>query len=354
MIFKKRGTFSSSLVVFSVAGSDPAPAAALQSVGKGAERRRAGEQVSLFVFKHGNVCTFSSLRHLWFNIFLFPHFFLFPSHFLLHPFNFSSSFTSPPSFYAAVLLSSFFLPLLFFFAFLSSYFPSSRFLTSLLAIPLSTHIPLLSSLLPPLLSFSSSMFFLSTILFPLLFLPPLNLFLFFLLWPLHPSVLLSTAHDVWNSLGEVLQAQGNTAAATECFLTALELEASSPILPFTIIPRALWEKHNTEHACMPLHKHTHMHRPVKRCTAKPSHTHKLRVYIEMQRVQINRLPSVYPCFPQCLSCGHVYVSVRVSFPCCLLSPSSDSVQIIILRSLKVVFTCCLVQIHTHTLWAVLT
>uniref|UniRef100_A0A7N8XVV6 Tetratricopeptide repeat domain 7B n=1 Tax=Mastacembelus armatus TaxID=205130 RepID=A0A7N8XVV6_9TELE len=50
---------------------------------------------------------------------------------------------------------------------------------------------------------------------------------------------LNTAHDVWNSLGEVLQAQGNAAAATECFLTALELEASSPILPFTIIPRAL-------------------------------------------------------------------------------------------------------------------
>uniref|UniRef100_A0A8C7GIF7 Tetratricopeptide repeat protein 7B n=2 Tax=Oncorhynchus TaxID=8016 RepID=A0A8C7GIF7_ONCKI len=49
----------------------------------------------------------------------------------------------------------------------------------------------------------------------------------------------STAHDVWNSLGEVLQAQGNAAAATECFLTALELEASSPILPFTIIPRQL-------------------------------------------------------------------------------------------------------------------
>ncbi|XP_017157962.1 tetratricopeptide repeat protein 7B isoform X4 [Poecilia reticulata] len=49
----------------------------------------------------------------------------------------------------------------------------------------------------------------------------------------------STSHDVWNSLGEVLQAQGNAAAATECFLTALELEASSPILPFTIIPRAL-------------------------------------------------------------------------------------------------------------------
>nr|XP_006632197.1 PREDICTED: tetratricopeptide repeat protein 7B isoform X3 [Lepisosteus oculatus] len=49
----------------------------------------------------------------------------------------------------------------------------------------------------------------------------------------------STAHDVWNSLGEVLQAQGNDDAATECFLTALEMEASSPILPFTIIPRTL-------------------------------------------------------------------------------------------------------------------
>ncbi|XP_077322893.1 tetratricopeptide repeat protein 7B isoform X4 [Lithobates pipiens] len=49
----------------------------------------------------------------------------------------------------------------------------------------------------------------------------------------------STAHEVWNSLGEVLQAQGNDDSATECFLTALELEASNPIVPFTIIPRAL-------------------------------------------------------------------------------------------------------------------
>ncbi|XP_043998490.1 tetratricopeptide repeat protein 7B-like isoform X2 [Gambusia affinis] len=47
----------------------------------------------------------------------------------------------------------------------------------------------------------------------------------------------SSSHEAWNSLGEVLRAQGND--ATECFLTALELEASSPILPFTIIPRAL-------------------------------------------------------------------------------------------------------------------
>ncbi|XP_034849115.1 tetratricopeptide repeat protein 7B isoform X2 [Mirounga angustirostris] len=49
----------------------------------------------------------------------------------------------------------------------------------------------------------------------------------------------STAHEVWNGLGEVLQAQGNDVAATECFLTALELEASSPAVPFTIIPRVL-------------------------------------------------------------------------------------------------------------------
>ncbi|KAM6467458.1 tetratricopeptide repeat protein 7B isoform 2-T2 [Liasis olivaceus] len=49
----------------------------------------------------------------------------------------------------------------------------------------------------------------------------------------------STAHEVWNGLGVVLQAQGNDDAATECFLTALELEASSPIVPFTIIPRIL-------------------------------------------------------------------------------------------------------------------
>ncbi|NWX60712.1 TTC7B protein, partial [Promerops cafer] len=49
----------------------------------------------------------------------------------------------------------------------------------------------------------------------------------------------STAHEVWNSLGEVLQTQGNDDAATECFLTALELEASSPVVPFTIIPRVL-------------------------------------------------------------------------------------------------------------------
>ncbi|KAM9467012.1 tetratricopeptide repeat protein 7B isoform 1-T1 [Clarias gariepinus] len=51
--------------------------------------------------------------------------------------------------------------------------------------------------------------------------------------------LCSSSHAGWHSLAEVLQAQGNMAAASECFLTALQLEASNPIMPFTILPRAL-------------------------------------------------------------------------------------------------------------------
>lgn len=49
----------------------------------------------------------------------------------------------------------------------------------------------------------------------------------------------STCHEAWQGLGEVLQAQGQNEAAVDCFLTALELEASSPAVPFTIIPRVL-------------------------------------------------------------------------------------------------------------------
>ncbi|XP_072247549.1 tetratricopeptide repeat protein 7A isoform X1 [Leuresthes tenuis] len=48
----------------------------------------------------------------------------------------------------------------------------------------------------------------------------------------------STSHEAWSSLGEALQAQ-NSSQAPDCFLTALELEASCPIRPFTIIPREL-------------------------------------------------------------------------------------------------------------------
>ncbi|XP_019340889.1 tetratricopeptide repeat protein 7A isoform X5 [Alligator mississippiensis] len=49
----------------------------------------------------------------------------------------------------------------------------------------------------------------------------------------------NTSHKAWNRLGEVLQAQGNNEAAVECFLTALDLESSSPVVPFTVIPREL-------------------------------------------------------------------------------------------------------------------
>ncbi|XP_036402492.1 tetratricopeptide repeat protein 7A [Megalops cyprinoides] len=48
----------------------------------------------------------------------------------------------------------------------------------------------------------------------------------------------STSHEVWSGLGEVLQRQGSS-QAPDCFLTALELEASCPIRPFTVIPREL-------------------------------------------------------------------------------------------------------------------
>uniref|UniRef100_A0A3B3VWS1 Tetratricopeptide repeat domain 7A n=1 Tax=Poecilia latipinna TaxID=48699 RepID=A0A3B3VWS1_9TELE len=48
----------------------------------------------------------------------------------------------------------------------------------------------------------------------------------------------STSHDAWSGLGEALQAR-DSSQAPDCFLTALELEASSPIRPFTIIPREL-------------------------------------------------------------------------------------------------------------------
>ncbi|KAM9317548.1 tetratricopeptide repeat protein 7A [Pholidichthys leucotaenia] len=48
----------------------------------------------------------------------------------------------------------------------------------------------------------------------------------------------NTSHEAWSGLGEALQAR-DCSQAPDCFLTALELEASSPIRPFTIIPREL-------------------------------------------------------------------------------------------------------------------
>jgi tetratricopeptide (TPR) repeat protein len=43
--------------------------------------------------------------------------------------------------------------------------------------------------------------------------------------------------QAWHSLGTVLECLGDKAVATECLLTSLELEASSPIQPFNVIPK---------------------------------------------------------------------------------------------------------------------
>ncbi|XP_047459197.1 tetratricopeptide repeat protein 7A [Mugil cephalus] len=48
----------------------------------------------------------------------------------------------------------------------------------------------------------------------------------------------STSHEAWSCLGEALQSR-DSSQAPDCFLTALELEASCPIRPFTIISREL-------------------------------------------------------------------------------------------------------------------
>ncbi|KAI3362947.1 hypothetical protein L3Q82_011624, partial [Scortum barcoo] len=48
----------------------------------------------------------------------------------------------------------------------------------------------------------------------------------------------STSHEAWSGLGEALQSRGSS-QAPDCFSTALELEASCPIRPFSIIPREL-------------------------------------------------------------------------------------------------------------------
>lgn len=40
-------------------------------------------------------------------------------------------------------------------------------------------------------------------------------------------------------LGVVLEAQNEHEAASECLMTAIDLEATHPIVPFTVIPRLL-------------------------------------------------------------------------------------------------------------------
>ena len=40
-------------------------------------------------------------------------------------------------------------------------------------------------------------------------------------------------------LGVVLEALGHSESAAECQIMALDLEATSPIVPFTVIPRLM-------------------------------------------------------------------------------------------------------------------
>ncbi|XP_076463678.1 tetratricopeptide repeat protein 7B-like [Babylonia areolata] len=48
-----------------------------------------------------------------------------------------------------------------------------------------------------------------------------------------------TSHASWYTLGTVLLSLGQSAASSDCHLTAASLEASSPIVPFTVIPRLM-------------------------------------------------------------------------------------------------------------------
>ncbi|KAL8622969.1 hypothetical protein ACOMHN_027090 [Nucella lapillus] len=48
-----------------------------------------------------------------------------------------------------------------------------------------------------------------------------------------------TSHASWFTLGTVLQALGQSSASSDCHLTAASLEGSSPIVPFTVIPRLM-------------------------------------------------------------------------------------------------------------------
>ncbi|XP_064601863.1 tetratricopeptide repeat protein 7B-like isoform X2 [Liolophura sinensis] len=48
-----------------------------------------------------------------------------------------------------------------------------------------------------------------------------------------------TSHLSWYSLGQILQSIGHHQEASQCQVTAMELELTSPIVPFTVIPRCL-------------------------------------------------------------------------------------------------------------------
>ncbi|KAH7731271.1 TPR Domain containing protein [Aphelenchoides avenae] len=45
--------------------------------------------------------------------------------------------------------------------------------------------------------------------------------------------------DTWHKLGRILAEQGRFFEANECFKTANSLDISTPLIPFSVIPRLL-------------------------------------------------------------------------------------------------------------------
>lgn len=44
------------------------------------------------------------------------------------------------------------------------------------------------------------------------------------------------AHKAWLYLGTVLRSQGELQRASECLQTAIDLEATAPVIPFNLLP----------------------------------------------------------------------------------------------------------------------
>lgn len=51
----------------------------------------------------------------------------------------------------------------------------------------------------------------------------------------------STLHETWSYMGLVLDTIGECERASECHLASLQLEETSPLLPFSLLPRAVVE-----------------------------------------------------------------------------------------------------------------
>ena len=61
-----------------------------------------------------------------------------------------------------------------------------------------------------------------------------------LYWYVRWVCLLNVSFHFRHLLGVVMEAQDEHEAASECLMTAIDLEATHPIVPLTVIPRLLW------------------------------------------------------------------------------------------------------------------